>query len=220
MAAAHDHLIRTVAPHASVRVAVAVTSELVAEAARRHELSPAATCAVGRALTSGLLLATLVSRPWHLYATLGVLVGGGGNCLGYTGQSLFLPNWFVRRRGLALSLTFSGVGAGSIVLLPSLQALIARAGWRAACVALGVLVLGVLIPLNLVLKRGPEDLGLQPDGDPAASGATAAVRTNVVDAAWVAVDWTLARAIRTTRFWWIFVGYFFGLFAWYAVQVH
>src|SRR6266699_7086092 len=27
----------------------------------------------------GLLLAPFVSRPWHLYATLGVLVGGGGN---------------------------------------------------------------------------------------------------------------------------------------------
>src|SRR5438093_5253841 len=26
--------------------------------------------------------------------------------------------------------------------------------------------------------------------------------------------------MRTSRFWWIAVGYFFGLFAWYAVQVH
>src|SRR5262249_313342 len=43
---------------------------------------------------------------------------------------------------------------------------------------------------------------------------------NVVDAAWVAVDWTLGRAIRTARFWWIAFGYFCGLFAWYAVQVH
>ena len=59
------------------------------------------------------------------------------NCLGYTGQSLFLPNWFVRRRGLAMSLAFSGVGVGSILLLPWLQALIERAGWRAACWAHG-----------------------------------------------------------------------------------
>ena len=50
--------------------------------------------------------------------------------------------------------------------------------------------------------------------------AAAASRTNVVDAAWARVDWTLARAIRTSRFWWIALGYFFGLFAWYAVQVH
>jgi MFS family permease len=172
------------------------------------------------AMGIGLSLASLVSRPWHLYATLGVLVGGGGNCLGYTGQSLFLPNWFVRRRGLAMSLTFSGVGVGSIVLLPSLQTLIARAGWRTACSALGLLVLVALMPLNLVLKRAPEDLDLRPDGDAAPRGGTAAIETNVVDRAWVAVDWTLTRAIRTTRFWWIFIGYFFGLFAWYAVQVH
>jgi MFS family permease len=41
-----------------------------------------------------------------------------------------------------------------------------------------------------------------------------------VDVAWAAVDWTLARAARTARFWWIAIGYFCGLFAWYAVQVH
>src|SRR5713101_6243532 len=51
----------------------------------------------------GLLLATFVSERWHLYATLGVMVGGGSVCLGYAGQGLFLPNWFVRRRGLAMS---------------------------------------------------------------------------------------------------------------------
>src|SRR6266850_655728 len=34
---------------------------------------------------AGLLLATLVRQPWHLYLTLGVLVGGGSVCLGYTG---------------------------------------------------------------------------------------------------------------------------------------
>jgi len=173
-------------------------------------------------MATGLMLAPLVSRPWHLYATLGVLVGGGGNCLGYTGQSLYLPNWFVRRRGFAMSLAFSGVGVGSIVLLPWLQTLISRAGWRTACWALGLLVLGLLAPLNLLLKQRPAELGLEPDGDSSQRGASAAGRTaaNVVDAAWVAVDWTLARALRTARFWWIAVGYFLGLFAWYAVQVH
>jgi MFS family permease len=171
-------------------------------------------------MAAGLMLAPFARQPWHLYATLGALVGGGGNCLGYTGQSLFLPNWFVRRRGLAASLTFSGVGVGSIVLLPWLQSLITRAGWRAACWTLGLLVLGVLVPLNLLLKRSPADLGLQPDGDPTSSRAAVSERLKVVDPAWAAVDWTLERALRTARFWWIAVGYFFGLFAWYAVQVH
>ena len=44
--------------------------------------------------------------------------------------------------------------------------------------------------------------------------------TNVVDRAWAAVDWTLGRALRTWRFWWLAIGYFCGLFSWYAVQVH
>src|SRR5437764_5221745 len=143
----------------------------------------------------GLLLAPFVSRPWHLYATLGVLVGGGGNCLGYTGQSLYLPNWFVRRRGLAMSVAFSGVGVGSIVLLPWLQALVEQAGWRAACWALGILALVLLAPLNLLLKARPEELGLQPDGDcSSGDGATGGRAANIVDPVWAAVDWTLARA--------------------------
>jgi MFS family permease len=170
---------------------------------------------------AGLLLATLVHQPWQLYATLGMLVGGGSVCLGYTGQALFLPNWFVRRRGLAMSLAFSGVGVGSVILLPWLQGLIARTGWRSACFAMGVLVLVLLLPLNLLLRQRPQDIGLQPDGDSAAQHAAhSAHAANVVDQAWVAVDWTLGRAVRTARFWWIAVGYFCALFAWYAVQVH
>jgi len=171
-------------------------------------------------MASGLLLAPHASQPWHLYLTLGVLVGGGSVCTSYTGQSLYLPNWFVRRRGLALSVAFSGVGVGSIILLPWLQTLIGRAGWRAACWALAILVLALLAPLNLLARRRPEDIGLEPDGDPSSRATTASQAANVVDAAWAAVDWTLGRAVRTTRFWWIMVGYFGGLFAWYAVQVH
>jgi MFS family permease len=172
-------------------------------------------------IAAGLLLAPLVRQPWHLYATLGVLVGAGVNCLGYTAQSLFLPNWFVRQRGLAMSIAFSGVGVGSISVLPWLQALIGSAGWRVACWTLGLLVLMLLAPINLLLQQRPEDLGLAPDGDCAARTSAAGSPTaNVVDAAWVAVDWTLGRAMRTARFWWMAVGYFCGLFAWYAVQVH
>ena len=167
----------------------------------------------------GLLLAAFVSQPWHLYVTLGMLVGAGSSFLGYTGQALFLPNWFVRRRGLAISIAFSGAGA-SIVFLPVVQRLIDHYGWRTTCVAMGVLILVVLAPINLALRKRPEDIGLLPDGDSATAAAAAAHPSNVVDAAWTAIDWTLARAARTARFWWIASGYAAAMFAWYAVQVH
>jgi MFS family permease len=172
-------------------------------------------------MAAGLLLAPMTSEPWHLYLTIGVLVGAGSVCLGYSGQSLFLPNWFVRRRGLAMGIAFAGVGIGSIALLPAVQILIERAGWRTACLVLGILVLAVLAPVNLLLRKRPEDLGLLPDGSSTTAAATAAPQqSNVVDEAWAAVDWTLSRATRTMRFWWIALGYFCALYVWYAIQVH
>jgi MFS family permease len=183
---------------------------------------PRAVMGLGVAMMgSGLLLASHVSEPWHLYLTQGVLVGGGSVCLGYTGWSLFLPNWFVRRRGLAVSLAFAGVGIGSIVLLPWMQFHMDRTDWRTACSTLGLVLLLVLAPLVLLLRRRPEDIGLQPDGDghAARAGATRGA-PNVVDPAWAATDWTLARAARTARFWWIACAFFCGGFAWYSVQVH
>ena len=176
----------------------------------------------GIAITAaGLMLSAQVQTLWQLYLAIGGLVGVGSVALGYTGQSLYLSNWFVRRRGLATSIAFAGVGIGSIVLLPLVQALIVEFGWRTACTGLGLLVLLVLVPLNLLVHRRPEDLGLGPDGDAvAATGAAAPSHANVIDHAWVAIDWTLARAVRSARFWWIAVGFFCAMFAWYAVQVH
>lgn len=69
----------------------------------------------------GMAIAPNIHEPWHLYLSLGVLVVGGSFFVSYVGHSLFLPNWFVRRRGLAIGIAFSGGGIGSIVLLPLLQ---------------------------------------------------------------------------------------------------
>jgi sugar phosphate permease len=104
--------------------------------------------------------------------------------------------------------------------LPWVQLMIEQTGWRTACTAMGILVLVVLAPINLLLRKRPEDIGLEPDGDAAPSASSAKPRSNVVDPDWAGIDWTLRRAIRTARFWWISLGYFCGLYIWYAVQVH
>jgi MFS family permease len=182
---------------------------------------PRAVMELGVALMAGgLLLAPLTTQPWHLYVTIGVMVGAGSICLGYSGQSLFLPNWFIRRRGLAMGLAFAGVGLGSMTLLPWVQLMIEQTGWRTACTAMGILVLVVLAPINLLLRKRPEDIGLEPDGDAAPSASSTKPLSNIVDPAWAGTDWTLSRALRTARFWWISLGYFGGLYIWYAVQVH
>jgi MFS family permease len=193
-------------------------SPLIGRMMDRH--GPRAVMELGVILMGGgLLLAPLTTEPWHLYLTIGVMVGGGSVCLGYSSQSLFLPNWFVRKRGLAIGIAFAGVGIGSVILLPWVQSMIEQTGWRTACTAMGIVVLVVLAPVNLLLWKRPEDLGLEPDGDASASASARPV-SNIVDPAWATTDWTLQRAMRTARFWWLALGYFCGLYAWYAVQVH
>src|SRR5690242_13953730 len=161
--------------------------------------------------TGGMLASTLIATPVQLYGTLGLMVGIGANCMTYSVHSQFLPNWFVRRRALAIGIAFSGVGAGSMLLLPWLQAIILHQGWRSACWTLGIVILVVVMPINLIVAKRPEDLGLLPDGERLdATGAVPRKKSNVVDAEWVSVDWTLARAARTARFWWLALSYFCG----------
>jgi MFS family permease len=171
-------------------------------------------------MSIGLFMAPAIERPWQLYVTLGVLVAGGAGLMTYTAHSLFLPNWFVRRRALAISIAFSGAGVGAVVLLPWMETIIGRDGWRASCSTMGLLVLLGVGPLNLLVRQRPEEIGLLPDGARPAGANETGKLSNIVDPAWVAVEWTLARAIRTGRFWWIVLAYFCALFAWYAVQVH
>lgn len=176
---------------------------------------------IGVVLTAaGLLGATMISSPWQLYATLGVLVGAGANCMSFSVQSQYLPNWFVRRRALATGIAFSGVGVGAILILPWLQTIILTEGWRSACWALGLMTLFVLLPINLFVTKRPQDLGLLPDGAKEAGAAAARRAAAIVDPHWTAIEWTVAKAIRTHRFWWLCIGFFSTGYAWYAVQVH
>ena len=171
-------------------------------------------------LSVGLLLAPYIERPWHFYVTLGLMVGAGANMMTYSAHSQFLPNWFVARRALAISLAFAGAGVGGIVLLPWLQSIIVTDGWRASCIAIALLVLLVVAPLNLLVRKRPEDMGLLPDGAARLAATARKPVSNIVDPKWVGTEWTLARAMRTARFWWIAIGYFCALFSWYAILVH
>lgn len=184
---------------------------------------PKAAIPMGAILVAaGYFGAVWIASPLGLYVALGLMAVLGSMAMGYIGHSMFLPNWFVRNRGLAVGIAFSGVGFGAIVLLPALQWAIDSYGWRTACVGIAALIVIVVVPLNVMFqRRRPEDMDLLPDGDadPAKSGGPKPPDP-IVDRDWADTDWTLKLAIRTTRFWWISVAYFCGLFVWYGIQIH
>ena len=176
-------------------------------------------------VSAGLVLSTVSTEPWHFYLTLGIMMVGTGIVLTYVGQSMFLPNWFQRKRGLAVGIAFSGVGIGSILLMPLIQETIDASGWRDACWLMAGLLLVVVVPLNFFLQRKqPSDIGLQPDGDAdpdeVSDGPRRVAADPIVDTEWVATDWTLKKAVKTASFWWVSLACSTALYVWYAVQVH
>lgn len=170
-----------------------------------------------------LVLTTWSDTQFLMFLSLGSGVVGGAIIFSFVSHAYLMPFWFVRRRGLATGLAFSGAGFGSIILFPWLQDVIRDDGWRDACWAMAIILMVLVLPLNLLFqRRRPQDLGLEPDGDgrkPGAADSGPAIDP-IVDHAWASRDWSLKEAMATARFWWLGLGLFFGMYVWYAVQVH
>ena len=173
-------------------------------------------------VVAGYVGCMFATSPLMLYVFAGLMAVVGSLIMSYTGHSMFLPNWFVRKRGLATGIAFGGVGVGAVFLLPALQWVIESEGWRAGCLAIAGTVAVIVIPLNLAFQRlSPQSMGLFPDGDEDPAVATRPAPPDaIVDRDWVDTEWTVGKALFTTRFWWIGLAYFCGLFVWYGVQIH
>ncbi len=98
---------------------------------------------------------------------------------------LLVNQWFVSKRGRAVGLMTLG-SMLSTALFPSFaRFLIDSIDWRGAYAVLGVVAVGLIVPVALLVVRNrPEDVGLFPDGSsqPPASEirqATAGVRRNI-----------------------------------------
>ena len=147
-------------------------------------LGPRAVCCTGMGLIAlGLLLSSVADSMTTIYAAYGVGVGVG-IALVYTPAIGCVPPWFTVRRGFAAGVASAGIGAGTVVI-PLLAAFaIAELEWRAAlrALALGVLLVGV--GAAWLLRRAPH---------PASANA-------------VPNGLRLSEALRSRRFWWLYLG--------------
>jgi MFS transporter, OFA family, oxalate/formate antiporter len=78
-----------------------------------------------------------------------------------------VSNWFVARRAFAISAATLAQMMGLVAMPLIAELAIARDGWRAGWLAIGIVTLAVgFVPSWLLLVRRPEDLGLEPDRAP------------------------------------------------------
>ncbi|KAG2224557.1 hypothetical protein INT45_004402 [Circinella minor] len=99
----------------------------------------------------GLEMAGFTSQIWHLYLTQGVLFGTGASFMFVTAMNA-APQWFDKRRGLALGLISSGSGAGGLILPFILTPLNNTIGIGWSYRVLGFIILGCAIVSCVCIK--------------------------------------------------------------------
>ena len=109
----------------------------------------------------GMATATHILLFYLAFAALRALGQGSLsiNCI------LLVNQWFVSRRGRAVGLMTLG-SMLSTALFPSFaRFLIDSIDWRGAYAVLGIVAIGLIVPVALfVVRNRPEDIGLFPDG--------------------------------------------------------
>lgn len=110
---------------------------------------------------SFFILAT-IDELWQLFFFKGLVMAVGAMCLGgFIGVTV--SNWFVAQRGRAMGFISMGSSLATATM-PILTALmIEHWGWRQAWAAMGALVLALTVPAVILVRRRPEDMGMQPD---------------------------------------------------------
>ncbi len=171
---------------------------------------------IGTIAASLLLLAwSAVTRIELFYAIIFLLTGVSVSVL-YPPAFWTVSNWFARKRRRALTLlTFTG-GFAAIIFTPLTQWLIGSFGWRTTLVIYAVCLLCVNLPLvAILLRRRPEDVGLQVDGEaPASAPRPEATPTPRRPSA------TLSAAVRHGSFPWLTAAFALNSVAMTFVVIH
>ncbi len=161
----------------------------------------------GVLLGLGIMATSQISAQWQLYLCYG-LVAALGMSTAYIPCNMTVVRWFHIRRGLALGIASCGASCGILVVPLLASFIIDQADWRVGLFTLGA---ALFIAINVVARfmvRGPELLGLQPDGaaTPPSSGV-ACVGSAGDDLA----AWTLSEARATITFWMLLLAFTIAL---------
>jgi len=155
----------------------------------------------------GLVLMNFIDSLWTFYVVWGVILGTGISIGSEIPVEKAVVSWFVKKRGIALSVRWLLTGFAGLVL--SLVGwLVFTQGWRMTCVigGLGMWFVGLPLAWLLVKPRRPEYYGLLPDGattevEPGEEAIRMIDRGVNYAAEIQEVEFTLRQAVRTPTYW-------------------
>jgi MFS family permease len=166
----------------------------------------------------GMILLSFTDSYWELVLLfVGVVTAGKTAGMGQTLLAL-VNQWFVRGRALALSTLMTAFAAGGALVVPLVHLGAVNLGWRPTLLYAGIFITLLTIPVALVVRSRPEDLGLQPDGPEPARARTGSSAGR--QSATTPVEFTVRQALRTRTFWFLLLGVVARVAAANAITIH
>lgn len=101
------------------------------------------------ALSASTILLAFATNPWQLYVAF-ILMSLGWTGMGVVVIATIVSSWFVRRRGLAISIAFNGASCGGVIIAPLLLLLVEKIGFPAAMLTATTIMVVVLMPVVFV----------------------------------------------------------------------
>lgn len=147
----------------------------------------------------GIFLSSRIQNLWEFYLYFGLLAGIGKAADRAPLLSAILQ-FFRRRKGLAVGITLSGTGVGTLLFPWLARYVMSVADWRTAFAVMGLLSWLILLPAACVIRK-PKPGEAEPESDDA--------RTNHTDAKGILGredrEWTVSGVLKN-RVFWLFVG--------------
>jgi sugar phosphate permease len=158
------------------------------------------TVAVGLLLGLACFWNSIVASPVMLFFGFLMIRLFGQGSMTLLPNTL-VPQWFIHKRGRALSFMAIGGFVSSAAIPPINNWLIETFGWSQAWIVWGSLLCFLFVPLSFYLIRNkPEDVGLLPDGV-----MTACSNDNDKESHHQHIvaeqNWTLQEAMKVRQFW-------------------
>jgi len=162
-------------------------------------------------MSISLICMRYINSLTAFYVVWGVFLGTGTNIALSLPMDTAISNWFVKKRGLALSIKQVFSGLSGVLVMPLVTYLITVQGWRDTCFTGGVVMGVVGLPLAwfFLKQHRPEYYGLLPDGT--RSDGPAADREQMIQrgiryaAEAKEVEFTVRQAMKTRPFWMLIV---------------
>ena len=128
-----------------------------------------------------------------------------------------LNTWFIRYRGMVMSINSAAFRLGGAIVIPLLSVGVINLGWQTTSWIVGVILIVLIAPLAFLFRRSPESMGLKPDGGVSYTHMRRRIReraaarqqvTSTADSSETDVsnlasdgDFTTKQALKTPSFW-------------------